>query len=97
MLKMRAPGNPWYTVFVLILFVVLLAYGFAKGDSIVFFILPVLLIFIGLPLLLLYVLNRVSPKPSGERGNGTAAGGGFFTLDDDSSLLDDRDSPDSNN
>lgn len=97
MLKMRAPGSPWYTVFILILFALLLAYGFAKGDPVVFFILPILLVFFGLPLLLLYVLNRASRKPSSARGNGTAAGGPLSTLDDDPALLADRDSSDSNN
>lgn len=97
MLKMRAPGSPWYTAFILILFAIVLAYGFAKGDPVVFFILPILLVFFGLPLLLLFVLNRSSRKPSSERGNGTTAGGAFSTLDDDPSLLDDRDSPESNN
>lgn len=96
MLKLRAPGNPWYTAFILILFAGLLAYGFVKGDPIVFVILPVLLVFFGLPLLLLFVLNRASQKPSSERGNG-AAGETFSTFGDDPLLLDDRDTPDSNN
>lgn len=97
MLKLRAPGNPWYTAFILILFVMLLTYGFIKGDPIVFVILGVLLVFFGLPLLLLFVLNRAARKPPSARGNGEAAGGRHSILSDDPSLLDDRDSPDSNN
>ena len=97
MLKLRAPGSPWYTAFILILFAMLLIYGFIKGDPVVFLILGVLLVFFGLPLLLLFVLNRASRKPSSERGNGASAGGKFSSLNDDPSLLDSRDFPDSNN
>lgn len=94
MLKMRAPGSPGYTTFILILFAGLLAYGFVKGDPIVFFILPVLLVFFGLPLLLVFVLNRASRRTTSEKSNGTAT---LSSLGNDVSLLDDRDSPDSNN
>ncbi len=97
MLKVRAPGNPWYTAFILILFAGLLVYGFVKGDPVVFVILPILLIFFGLPLLLVFILNRASQKSSSEKGNGAATGGMFSALDDDPSLLDDRDSPEHNN
>jgi hypothetical protein len=97
MLKLRAPGSPWYTAVILILFAMLLAYGFVKGDPVAFLILAVLLVFFGLPLLLLFVLNRRSHEPSSVRGNGTEAGRILSRLDDDPSLLDDRDSPDSNN
>lgn len=97
MLKLRAPGSPWYTAFILMLFAGLLVYGFAKGDPIAFLILTVLLIFFGLPLLLVFILNRASQKSSSEKGTGAAVGELFSTLDDDPSLLDDRDSPDHNN
>ena len=97
MLKVRAPGSPWYTAVILILFAMVLAYGFVKGDPVAFLILAILLVFFGLPLLLVFVLNRRSHEPSSARGNGTEADRVFSTLDDDPSLLDDRDSPDSNN
>ncbi|HEX8033076.1 MAG TPA: hypothetical protein VF510_04480 [Ktedonobacterales bacterium] len=97
MLKVRAPGSPWYTAVILILFAMVLAYGFVKGDPVAFLILAVLFVFFGLPLLLLFVLNRRSQTPSSARGNGTEADRILSVVDDDPSLLDDRDSPDSNN
>ena len=97
MLKLGAPGSRWYTIFILILFAGLLVYGFVKGDPIVYFILPILLIFFGLPLLLLYMLNRCSHASTSGMRNGEAAGGEGSALDDDPSRVDDRDSPDANN
>lgn len=56
--RWQLPGDPRLTLFLILLWIALLAYAFIKGDPIAWVLAAVFVLFVGLPVLVIYVKGR---------------------------------------
>lgn len=64
------PASRAYTLFIAVLLIGLIGFGIAAGNPYAYIIAGVLLVFLGLPILLIYVMSRAQRRKQNPLHNG---------------------------